>query len=251
MPVQAPHVFLAGTDELLCKPHLCGARRGAGGARKGGLLVGKHDNDAHAAADGAVAADEEHEQQAEDAGGAPHEEDEPGQAADLGGLRAQLRAREGEVEQDAAKGEEEQDDARVGADLASARDLRVLRLDGGARRRRRRDEDVVHEEERHDDDADDGEGEQQPVAPVPDDLDEYVDEEPQQRGGVDEEGEEGASGREAARADGHLDDALEALWPREGGGVAAEAGAAVAARAHRLHAVAALACVDDARAAHL
>merc|ERR1719272_1852183 len=64
-------------------------------------------------------------------------------------------------------------------------------------------------------------------------------------------GEEGAAGREAACADGHLDDALKALWPREGRGVAAEAGAAVAARAHRLHAVAALARVDDARAAHL
>ena len=71
----------------------------------------------------------------------------------------QLGAREGEVEEDPAKGEEEQHDARIGADLPSAANLCVLRVDGGARRRRRLDEDVVHVEERDDDDADDGEGE--------------------------------------------------------------------------------------------
>ena len=136
--------------------------------------------------------------------------------------------------------------------------LGVLRVDRRARRRRRRDEDVVHEEERDDDDAHDGEAEQQPVvrrgrevepavrlagvdgeAPVPDHLDEHVDEEPEQRRRVDEESEQRLAGREAACADGHLDDALEAARPRPGRGVEAEARAAVGRLAEGLQAVAA------------
>ena len=57
-------------------------------------------------------------------------------------------------------------------------------------------------------------------APIPDDLDQDVGEEPEERRRVHEEGEERTARRQAARAGGELDDALEALGPRIAGGEA-------------------------------